>query len=145
MKSCNINLYYEKSQDLESSLYCFIDEFLLMTERNFFLLCTYPNWVYTVKPCKCPGGKRTTNFCESCAFYQDCCTYAGEFNELTLSSGVLKIATTFILFFRILNYWKTVNKKMLDDYFEFLPVFDHVWLQKNIKTFVFFPPYLYWL
>ena len=49
MKSCDINLLYEKSPDLDFSLYCFVDEFLLMVDMKCFLLCKCPNWEHASK------------------------------------------------------------------------------------------------
>ena len=129
MKSCNINSLYEKSPSLGLFLCYFIDEFLRMVDRNVFLVR------------KCPNQEHASdfdNFCNWCLFYQDCCTFAGEFNELRRSSDVLKIARTFILFFGILNYWNTLNKKMLDDLFDFLPIFLSCMSIEKFKNFRLF-------
>lgn len=34
IKSCGINKLYEELPDLDFSLYCFIDEFMLMVDKN---------------------------------------------------------------------------------------------------------------
>lgn len=117
IKSCGINKLYEELPDLDFSLYCFIDEFMLMVDKNVLLVCNSPNWDYATE---------LDNFCDWCLFYQDCCMFCGEFNELRRSSRVSKIAEVFVLIFRILNYWNTVNKKVSLKKFKNFRLFFHL-------------------
>ena len=52
--------------------------------------------------------------------------FCGEFNELRRSSRVSKIAEVFVLIFRILNYWNTVNKKVSLKKFKNFRLFFHL-------------------
>ena len=54
--------------------------------------------------------------------------YYDDFNTTRPSSKVTRIVWIFDLFFRIINYWNDVNRKMVDDFFEFVPVYDHLYL-----------------
>ena len=49
-------------------------------------------------------------------------TFFDNFLELNKSSKISKIFHNFVLFYRILNYWNSVNKRIVDDYFELLDV-----------------------
>lgn len=79
-----------------------------------------------------------TTFMIGVYFIRTVVLFSGEFNDLRVSSDILKNAKTFVLFYRITNYWNIVKKKVLDDFFEFLLTFDQVCLYKNLKTFDFF-------
>lgn len=69
---------------------------------------------------------RLTTFVIGVYFIRTVVLFSGEFNDLRVSSDILKNAKTFVLFYRITNYWNIVKKKVLDDFFEFLFTFDQV-------------------
>ena len=60
--------------------------------------------------------------CESCSFNKYVYTFSDNFLKLNKSSKISKIFHNFVLFYRIFNYWNSVNKRVFDDYFELLDV-----------------------
>ena len=46
-------------------------------------------------------------------------TFCGEFTDLSQRSNNFNIEDVFDLYFRILNYWCTANKKIFDNFFDF--------------------------
>ena len=48
--------------------------------------------------------------------------------DLDRSSKILKIFHNFVSFYRIINYWNDVNKRVADEFFEVL------YLEKNIMS-----------
>ena len=97
------------------SLYCFIDEVLFISSTKHFWYCECP--VYSHK-------SDMKIYCDTCLLYRDLCIFFLEFDDV-LRNDVLKIGYCFALFFNIINYWCGVNKKFVDDYFEFFPTFEH--------------------
>ena len=53
-------------------------------------------------------------------------TFSDDFLKLNKSSKTSEIFYNFVLFYRILNYWHSVNKMVVDDYFELLDVEKHL-------------------
>ena len=53
-------------------------------------------------------------------------TFSDDFLKLNKSSKISEIFYNFVLFYRILNYWHSVNKMVVDDYFELLDVEKHL-------------------
>ena len=51
--------------------------------------------------------------------------FSYDFFDLDKFSKVSKIFHNFALFYRILNYWNSVNKRVVDNYFDFLNVEKH--------------------
>ena len=68
------------------------------------------------------------DYCDWCFFYKDMMTFSMDFNKLTNCSSTFKMVDVFDLFFRISNYQCTVNIKVVDDFFDLLPIFNHACL-----------------
>ena len=64
-------------------------------------------------------------YCDACLLNQDIWIFSLEFDDVLRTDLVSKIYYLFALFFNIINYWCGVNKKVVDDYFEFCPKFEH--------------------
>ena len=62
-------------------------------------------------------------------------TLPDDFLKLNKSSGISKIFHKFVLFYRILNYWNSVSKKVVDDYFEPLDVEKHYSCKRYLKVY----------
>ena len=97
-KRCNVKYFIERPADFKISIYCLTDEFLTKACYKMIYFCKCPNWEYK---------SEIVNFCNWCLFYKDMWTYSGEFIELTEK---VKIVDAFYLFFRIINYWISINK-----------------------------------
>lgn len=119
LQSCGSDYFFERRYDYKISIYYQIDKFLMVTCEKVFCFCKYLSWEY-----KCD----MVNFCDWCLFYKDIVTYLTNFAKIRLSSNFLKIADVFDLFFWIINYWCSVNKQVVDDFFSLLPTFNHMCL-----------------
>ena len=58
-------------------------------------------------------------------FDKDIYTFSDDFLKLNKSSNISKIFHNFVLFYGILNYWYSVNKSVVGDYFELFDVEKH--------------------
>ena len=56
--------------------------------------------------------------------------FSYDFFELDKSSEIPKIFHTFVLFYRIISYWNSVNKRVVNDHFEVLDLNKH-YVRKN--------------
>ena len=110
--SCNIKYFFDELPNFKLSMYFKQMNFQLLasTGEHVFLLCKYLNQEYKSKMKK---------FCDWCLFYKNLMTFCGEFNDLRQRSDTFNIEDVFDLYFRILNYWCTVNKKIFDNFFDF--------------------------
>ena len=54
------------------------------------------------------------HFCDSCLFDRDMTMFS---YDLDRSSKIPKIFHNFVSFYRILNYWNDVNKRVVDEFF----------------------------
>ena len=121
LKGCNRS-YFEDDEDRDFyklSLYCQIDGIVMQ-----FCCCAY-------FLCECSHRQyKNESFImrDWCLFDKDTLTFCFEFNDLRLSNKVIKIFRTFDLFFRILDYWNEVNKKVFHIFFYFLTFFEHLCL-----------------
>ena len=60
-------------------------------------------------------------------------TSSSDFNKILSHTKIFKLVNTFNLFINIINYWCSVNKQVVDDFFSLLPTFNHVCLSENSK------------
>ena len=65
------------------------------------------------------------NYCDACFLYHDLWIFSLEFDDITSTTDLVKIYFCFPLFFSIINYWRSVNKRVADQYSEFFPTFEH--------------------
>ena len=114
LKNCDQDEKFEKKKD-KFYLHCFIDEVLFISSAKHFWLCRWP--VYCHK-------SDMKNYCDPCLLYHDLWIFSLEFDDV-LQNDVFKIYYCFALFFNSINYWCGVNEKVVDDYFEFFPTFEH--------------------
>ena len=113
LKNCNLDDF--RYENPHQSLHCFIDEFLLNLCQNAYLLCKCPKWDYTTE---------LNNFCDFCwNLLLNSTILVGE-------KKILKIGRTLDLFFRLINYWNSVNKKVVDEIFEFMNTRDYYAFRK---------------
>ena len=63
-------------------------------------------------------------YCDACLLYNNLWIFSFEFYDVLQTDLVSKIHYLFTLFSNIINYWCGVNKKVVDDYFEFLSAFE---------------------
>ena len=68
---------------------------------------------------------KKTTLCKPCLFDKDIHKFSDDFLKLNKSSKISKIFHNFASFYRKLNYWNSVNKRVVDDYFELLNVEKH--------------------
>ena len=101
-------------ENLKKTVKKTVDAVLFISSTKHFWLCECP--VYSYK-------SDMKNFCDACLLYRDLWTFSLEFDDI-LENDVFKIYHCFALFFNILNYWSGVNKKVVANYFEFLPTFE---------------------
>ena len=69
-------------------------------------------------------------FCDFCLFDKDITMFRYDFFDLDKSSEFPKIVHTF-LFYRIINYWSNVNKRVVNEYFVVLDLNKHL----SVNTF----------
>ena len=70
-----------------------------------------------------------------CLFYGDMFTFCHEFNDLTSRSKIFKIIDVIRIFIRIIDYWLSVNIKVVNDYFDLLPTHCHSCKQNGFYSF----------
>ena len=107
---------YEQLKKADLSPYCLIATFLQSCNRSSYLLCDCPGW-------ECFSEEKT--LCEPCLCAKDMYTFSDDFLKLNKSLRISKIFHNFVLFHRIQNYWNSVNKRVVDDYFELFDVEKH--------------------
>ena len=107
---------YEQLKKADLSPYCLIATFLQSCNRSSYLLCDCSGW-------ECFSEEKT--LCEPCLFDKDMYTFSDDFLKLNKSSRISKIFHNFVLFYRIQNYWNSVNKRVVDDYFELFDAEKH--------------------
>ena len=104
-------------------MYCQIDEFLTETCEKAFYFCKWKNWEHK---------SNMINFHDWCLLYKDMVTFSADFNEIRLCNKIFKLVDVFSLFFRIMNYWCSVSKQVVDEFFSLLPTFNHIVTRKNL-------------
>ena len=108
--------YYKEIKVTDLSPYCLLGTFLQRCEYKNYLLCECKKWEHNSK--KNP-------FCDFFLFDRDMSMFSYDFFELDKSSRVPKIFHVFILFYRIISYWNSVNKRLVNKYFEVLELNKH--------------------
>ena len=107
---------YEEMKITDVSPYCLIGTFLQSCEHKNYLLCE----------CKKLGHNSKKNlFCDFCLFERDMTVFSHNFFEIDKSSKAPIIFHVFILFYRIISYWNSVNKRLVNKYFEVLELSKH--------------------
>ena len=114
LKNCNLNDF--KVGEVDQSLYRFVDEFISNVNQSAYLFCECPTWQY---------GSKLYNYCDWCLFYRDMVTYCAELNNISWSTRIIKIIRVLDLFYRIANYWNSVNRTVVDGYFQAMKILDH--------------------
>ena len=114
MKNCDLKDFEEEKAN--QSLSCYVDVVLLNACENVYLLCQCPMWQYDGE---------LINFWDWCLFHEDTVSCCSEFNDITRQSKFVRIVRYFDRFFKILSHWNSVNKKVVDDYFETMKTRDH--------------------
>ena len=100
------------------------------------LLCECKKWGYS---------SQKEPFCNFCLSDRDMTIFSYSFFELNKSSEIPKIFHNFILFYRIISYWKDLNKKVVDEYFEVLDLNKHYVCKHFWKFLSTDSPNLHWL
>ena len=100
-------------------VYCQINEILTQFYCCAYFLCECSYRQYK---------NESFIMCDWCLFDKKILTFCFEFNDLRLSSNIIKIVQAFHLFSRILHYWNEVNKRVADDFLNFLTSFEHLCL-----------------
>ena len=107
--SCR-SLEKEEIKMWEYSLWCFVLEFLYVAFSEISLFCQWPRRFHR---------SEMLNLCGYCLFEKDIYIFNLNFEiELDLAN-VFEIYQYFGVFFNILSYWRSANKKLLDDIFDF--------------------------
>ena len=114
LKNCNLDDF--RHENPHQSLHCFIDGFLSNVCQNTYLLCECPKWDYATE---------LNNFCDFCRFDNDMLKYSAKFDDLSWQKKIPNIVRSLDLFFRVINYWNSVDKKVVDELFEFMNTRDH--------------------
>ena len=114
LKNCDLNDF--KADEVDQSLYCFVDEFISNLNQNAYLFCKCPTWQY---------GSKLYNYCDWYLFYRDMVMYCAELNNISWSTKIIKIIRALDLFYRIVNYWNSLNMTVVDNYFETIKTRDH--------------------
>ena len=114
LKNCNLNDF--KVGEVDQSLYCFVDEFISNVNQSAYLFCECTTWQY---------GSELYNYCDWSLFYRDMVTYCAELNNISWSTRIIKIIRVLDLFYRIANYWNSVNRTVVDGYFQAMKIRDH--------------------
>ena len=72
-------------------------------------------------------------------------TISADFNKIRSHTKIFKLVNTFNLFINIINYWCSVNKQVIDDFFSLLPTFNHYVYKKITRDrfLIFFIVTLY--
>ena len=65
-------------------------------------------------------------------------TYCAELNDISWSTKIIKIITVSDLFYRIVNYWNSVNRTVVNDYACMMIMYDHYVCRKlsQLSSFV---------
>ena len=61
-------------------------------------------------------------------------TYCAELNNISWSTKIIKIIRVLDLFHRTINYWNSVNRTVVDDYFETMKTRDYMCVE-NFNNF----------
>ena len=81
---------------------------------------------YFLCECKKSGHNYQKDFpCNFSTFDRDMTMFHYDFFELAKSSNIPGIYHNFVLFFRKINYWNSINKRVADEYFELLDLNKH--------------------
>ena len=102
--NCGLECEYSRYEEIKSC------------EHKNYLLCECEKWGHNSK---------RDPFCDFCLFDRDMTMFSYDFFELDKSSEIPKIFHTFVLFYRIISYWNSVNKVVVNEYFEVLDLNKH--------------------
>ena len=94
----------------EYSPWCFVLEFLYVAFSEISLFCQWPRRFHR---------SEMLNLCGYCLFEEDMYIFNLNFEIELDSTNVFEIYQYFGVFFNILSHWRSSNKKLLDNIFDF--------------------------